>query len=232
MQRKHIQRIVILVIIIGVIVALKVSGLGGKLTLGNLKANGDHLEHFVAQNYLLSVVSYIAIYIAVAGLSIPGATVMTLAGGFLFGTILAAIYVNVGATIGATLAFLFARYIAGGWLQAKYADKLRRFNDELARNGSYYMLTLRFIAVFPFWLINICAGLTSIPLRTFVWTTAVGILPGSLVYTYAGSQLATIQSVSDIFTTRILIAFLLLAALAMVPTIINHVKRHRQSIGA
>jgi uncharacterized membrane protein YdjX (TVP38/TMEM64 family) len=228
MQRKYIKQLVILVIVIAVIVALRLSGLGDKLTLANLKTNADRLETYVAQNYLVAAISYIVIYIAVTGFSIPGATIMTLAGGFLFGTIPAALYVNVGATAGATLAFLFARYLAGRWLQSKYAEKLAHFNDELARNGPSYLLTLRFIPIFPFWLINICAGLTNIPVRTFVWTTSVGILPGSLVYTYAGRQLATIESVNDIFTTRILIAFLLLAVLALVPTILNHFKRRVQ----
>jgi len=213
----------VLAIVVAAIVALRLGGLGDEITLANLKQNAARLDDFVARNYLRSVTGYLVLYIVVTGLSLPGATVLTLAGGFLFGVLWAALYVNVGATLGATLAFLFARYLAGQWLQIKYADKLRRFNEELARNGFSYLLTLRFIAIFPFWLVNLFAGLTAIPLRTFVWTTSVGILPGSLVYAYAGRQLAALESASDIFTTRILIAFVLLAILALVPTIINHV---------
>ena len=132
---------------------------------------------------------------------------------------------NISATTGATLAFLFARYIAGQALQRKYGDKIAKFNDDLERNGWSYLLVLRFIPIFPFFLINIFAGLTKIPLRTFVWTTSLGIFPGSLIYAYAGQQLGTIKTVKDIFSRTILLAFLLLAALAVFPVIYNKVKK-------
>jgi uncharacterized membrane protein YdjX (TVP38/TMEM64 family) len=163
----------------------------------------------------------------VAGFSLPGATIMTLAGGFLYTFFIGALYVNVGATAGATLAFLFARYIAGKSLQEKYGGRLEKFNSELDRNGWSYLLTLRFIPVFPFFLINIFAGLTKIPLRTFVWTTSVGIFPGSLIYAYAGQQLGDIGSVKDIFSGRVLLAFLLLAGLAIFPTLYKKIKKSK-----
>ena len=138
---------------------------------------------------------------------------------------LGALYVNVAATTGATLAFLFARYIAGQSLQAKYGDRLARFNEELESNGWSYLLTLRFIPIFPFFLINLFAGLTNIRLRTFVWTTSVGIFPGSLIYAYAGQQLGTISAVKDIFSTKVLLAFLLLATLAVFPVIYKKIRK-------
>jgi uncharacterized membrane protein YdjX (TVP38/TMEM64 family) len=134
------------------------------------------------------------------------------------------VYVNVGATLGATFAFLFSRYILGRAIQAKYGAQLEKFNRELDENGHLYLLTVRFIPVFPFFLINILSGLTKIPLWTYVWTTSAGILPGSLVYTFAGSQLGTINSIGDLLTGRILVAFLLLAALTLTPLVLKKLR--------
>jgi uncharacterized membrane protein YdjX (TVP38/TMEM64 family) len=153
--------------------------------------------------------------------------VLTLSGGFLFGALLGTLYVNAGATTGATLAFLFCRYAAGDWIQEKYLDKLITFNRELSENGYRYLLALRLIPLFPFFLINAGAGLTKIPLRTFVWTTSLGILPGSFVYAFAGKQLGSIESMGDIFSTEILIAFSLLALLVLVPVVVKYSKRKR-----
>jgi uncharacterized membrane protein YdjX (TVP38/TMEM64 family) len=198
------------------------------LTFENLQENKSSFQHIVKTNYGLSIAGYIIIYILVTGFSLPGATILTLGSGFLFGVILGAIYVNIGATTGATMAFLFSRYIAGDWVQKKYGDKLINFNNELEKNGYRYLLTLRLIPVFPFFLINIFAGLTKISLRTFIWTTSMGILPGSLVYTYAGSQLNFIKSTKDIFTTRIVMVFLLLALFILLPVIISRIKEKRR----
>jgi uncharacterized membrane protein YdjX (TVP38/TMEM64 family) len=224
MKLATIKRLTLLVIIVGLIIGLRFIGIGSQLTLENLQANAARLRDFSDGHFIISVIAFILIYIIVTGFSLPGALILTLAGGFLYRTLLAAVFVNIGATAGATLAFVFARYIAGTWIQQKYADKLSGFNAELEKNGPGYLLTMRLIPVFPFFLINLFAGLTRIPLRTFVWTTSLGILPGSLVYAYAGQQLGNIHNVKDIFTTRILIAFLLLAGLAILPIIIRKLR--------
>ena len=129
---------------------------------------------FVHDRYILSLFLFISLYIIATAFSIPGDIILTLAGGFLFGIAVATVIVNIGATAGAVLAFLSARYLVGDRLQEKYQGQLNRFNEELNLNGPRYLLTLRFIPVFPFFLINFLAGLTNIPLRTFVWTTSVG----------------------------------------------------------
>ncbi|MHC4501413.1 MAG: VTT domain-containing protein, partial [Planctomycetota bacterium] len=224
-SRKNRKRIILLLLVVALIIGLRLAGVGKSLTLQNLQQNAANLQQFSNRNYLFSVLLYIGIYIAVTGFSLPGATVLTLAGGFLYTFIIGAIYVNIAATTGATLAFLFARYIAGQALQRKYGDKITKFNNELERNGWSYLLVLRFIPIFPFFLINVFAGLTRIPLRTFVWTTSLGIFPGSLIYAYAGQQLGTIKTVKDIFSRTVLLAFLLLAALAVFPVIYNKVKK-------
>ncbi|MHC5074298.1 MAG: FAD-dependent oxidoreductase, partial [Planctomycetota bacterium] len=225
--RKNRKRLMLVVIVLALLIGLRLSGVGDKFTLENLQSNAARLKEFSNGHYLISVLAYILIYIAVTAFSLPGATILTLAGGFLYTFFIGALYVNIAATSGATLAFLFSRYIAGQSIQNRYGDKLARFNDELNRNGARYLLTLRFIPIFPFFLINVFAGLTNIPLKTFVWTTSVGIFPGSLVYAYAGQQLGTIESVGDIFTGKVLAAFLLLAAFAFVPAIYNKIKAHK-----
>jgi len=222
-NRKNQNRLVLFLVVIGMIVGLRLSGIGDKLTLENIQNNGAKLTDFSNAHYVLSVLAYIVIYIAVTAFSVPGATILTLTGGFLYSTLIGAVYVNIGATSGAILAFLFARHIAGHSIQEKYGDKLARFNEELDRNGAGYLLTLRLVPIFPFFLINLFAGLTRIRLHTFAWTTSLGIIPGSLVYAYAGRQLGTIRSTGDIFTPKVLAVFILLALFALMPVALRKI---------
>lgn len=228
-MKPYQKKLLILLLLITAIAAIRMTGVHRYLTFENLQTQKDILHGFVDKNYLLAIIIFMLIYSVSVAFSIPGATILTLAGGLVFGTVLGAIYVNVGATSGAIGVFIFARYLLGAKLQEKYADKLAKFNNEIEINGYSYLLTLRFIPLFPFWMINLFAGLTKIPLRTYVWTTAIGILPGSLVYTYTGNQLNTINSVSDIFSWNILLAFVLLGLLALIPTILNHIKRKKKT---
>jgi len=216
-MRRYAAQILALCVLIAIVVAIRLSGADSYLTVENLRKHKEALEQFINARYALSVLVYTLVYLVSVAFSVPGATVLTLAGGFLFHLFPGIVYVNVGATLGATLAFLFSRYILGNTIQNKYVTQLERFNRELEENGHLYLLFVRFIPVFPFFLINILSGLTKIQLWTYVWTTSVGILPGSIVYTFAGSQLGTINSVADLFGGRILIAFLLLAALTLIP---------------
>jgi uncharacterized membrane protein YdjX (TVP38/TMEM64 family) len=219
------KRLMFFVFVIALILVIRFTGLTSYLTFENLQAHKEHLQQVVKNYYLFSVLLFIVMYIVVTGLSIPGATILTLAGGFLFGWFLGALYVNMGATIGAVLAFLFSRYLVGTWIHNKYQEKLSRFNHELTQHGSRYLLTLRFIPLFPFFLINILAGLTKIPLKTFIWTTSLGIFPGSLVYSFAGSQLKNIISVKDIFSVKILLAFCMLGLFVLAPRLLTAIKK-------
>jgi uncharacterized membrane protein YdjX (TVP38/TMEM64 family) len=229
-MKKHRKKIIIVLILIVIFAAIRISGLNQYLTLEKLQEQKDILQNYVDGNYLLAVILFMLIYAVSVAFSIPGATILTLTGGLVFGTVLGAIFVNVGATTGAIGVFIFARYLLGEKLQLKYKDKLAKFNKEIEINGFSYLLTLRFIPLFPFWMINLFAGLTKIPLKTYAWTTAVGIFPGSLVYTYTGNQLNTIRSLKDIFSWNILLAFILLGLLALIPTIINHIKRKKGNV--
>ena len=224
-MNKHRKQVLFLVLFIAVILLMRFSPVSDYLTFENIKKNKDFLLAFSAENYLFSVLLYITAYVLVVALSIPGAVVLTLVGGFLFGTLWTVLYVNAGATVGAAFAFLIARYLIGDRLQHNYEHQLARFNEEIAKNGVRYPLTLRLIPVFPFFLINFLSGLTSIPLSTFIWTTSLGILPGTAVYAYAGQQLGAITTVSEILSTKVLVVFLLLGLFAIFPILLNYGKK-------
>lgn len=213
------KRVIVLLSFILLVILVRLTGAGSYLSFDALMEYKESLSTFVDTNYLLAVVAFILTYIIVIGTSIPGAAVLTLASGFLFGAILGTVYSNIGATIGATIIFFLTRYLFGDALQKRYEKQLRRFNKEIRDHGKNYLLMLRLIVVFPFFVINILAGLSKVPARTFVWTTSLGIIPGSFVYAYAGSQLYTIQGVSDILSGRIIVAIALLGVIAIVPVI-------------
>lgn len=190
----------------------------------SMKNNRQVLEAFISRNYLFSVILYISAYAATA-LLFPGALLLSLLGGFLFGVLMGTIYINIAALTGATLAFLLARYLIGTWLQQRYSDALQKFNREVRKRGSNYLLTLRIVPLLPFFLVNYLAGLTRIPLKTFLWTTSLGMIPGSIFFTYAGKQLGSIDSPDEIMTPKILALLILLGSLPLLQIIIARVRR-------
>jgi uncharacterized membrane protein YdjX (TVP38/TMEM64 family) len=219
------KKIIIVVIFVLIIAAIKFFNLDTYFTFENLKAQKEVLSNFVSENYIYSILLFISLYIVSVAFMIPIATVLTLSGGFLFGSLFGVIYVNIGATLGAILAFLFARYIVGDKVQAKYEKQLSKFNKELEANKYQYLFSLRFLPIFPFFLVNFLCGVTKLDLKTFIITTALGILPGSFVYTYAGNQLSRINSIKDIFSRNILYAFILLGVITLIPVVIKKLKK-------
>jgi len=189
------------------------------LSLDTLKANRDSLLDFTQEHYVPAVALFILIYVVQTSFSLPGATIMTLAGGFLFGSLWGPLYVNIGATTGATLAFLAARYLFRQWVERKFGDRLGPIQDGFAKNAFSYLLTLRLIPFFPFFLVNLLSGLTRVKVSTYVAATAIGIIPGSVVYAFAGRQLGTINALSELVSPRILLAFSLLGVLILVPVV-------------
>ncbi len=221
------KKILLLILVVAVIAAVRFSSLSQVLTLENLKQERSHLLALVHDHYLLSVAAFIVLYILVTALSIPGAAVLTLAGGTACGTVLTTAYVNIGATAGATAAFLAARYLLGNRLQARYADQMNRFNEETRRNGPRYLLSLRLVPLFPFFLINVLAGLTRVSPGTFIWTTALGIIPGTLLFAYAGQQIGSINTPGEIFSPQVVLALAALAAVTLLPVLMNRIKLKR-----
>jgi len=191
--------------------------LGAYLTLETVKANRDRLLVFTDEHHVAAIASFVATYSLVAGLSLPGATILTLVSGFLFGSVLGTVFVNLGATSRATIAFLTARYLLRGWVEQKFGQKLGAIQDGFAKNAFSYLVTLRLVPLFPFFLVNLVSGLTRVRLGTYVLATALGIIPGSFVYAYAGRQQGTINSLKEIASPNVILAFTLLRLLALGP---------------
>ena len=221
------RKLLLILTIITVSLLIKFSGFASYLTLENLQKYRYTLEYFVNNNYLLASFIYILIYIFVVMLSIPGASVMSLAGGYFFKFFPGILYINFAAVTGATLAFLVARYILGDFIQKRYTDKLKIFNEEMDKNGHLYLLTLRFIPIFPFFMVNIFAALSNVKLFTYIWTTAVGIFPASIVFTYAGKTLYNIRSVDEVISKEVFIAFVLLGILSKIPNLIKRISKSK-----
>jgi uncharacterized membrane protein YdjX (TVP38/TMEM64 family) len=224
-RRKCAGRWIILSLFILGIAAYFYFDLGRFLTLASLKENKDLLRNYTRSHYGAAVFVYIMIYTLQTALLLPGAAVLTLAGGFLFGAVLGTLYVNIAATSGATLAFFSARHLFREAVEEKFGEKLESIQQGVAENAFSVLLTFRLIPLFPFFLVNLAAGLAPIRLRTYVLATAVGILPGSFVYSNAGKQLGTIETIKDVLSFRVLGAFVLLGLLALSPTIYRWINR-------
>jgi uncharacterized membrane protein YdjX (TVP38/TMEM64 family) len=220
----NVGKIVVAIVIAGAIGVFFYFDLARFLSLDALKQNRDHLLAFTEANFATSVALFILTYIAVTGLSLPGAVILTLAGGFLFGSVLGTLFVNLGATTGATLAFLAARYMLRDWVEQKFGKWLEPLQQGFAKNAFSYLMTLRLIPLFPFFVVNLVSGLTRMNVSSYVAATALGIIPGSFVYAYAGRQLGTINSLKEIASPNVIAAFVLLGLLALAPTIYKKFK--------
>lgn len=187
------------------------------LTLESLKEHRQVLQQQAHEAPLAAALLFMAVYILQTALSLPGAAILSLGAGVLFGSILGTAYAVVAATIGATLAFIVTRYLLYETIQRRFGQRLEGLNRELDQRGFNYLLFLRLVPLFPFFLINLAGGLTRLPLRTFVLATMLGIVPGGFVYVNAGAGLGTINSLGDIASPRVLGSFVLLGLFALVP---------------
>jgi uncharacterized membrane protein YdjX (TVP38/TMEM64 family) len=185
--------------------------------LERLVMERDLLRAFTEMHYAEAVAVFVGLYIMGAALSLPGDVFLTLAGGYLFGSVAGTLYVNVGATIGATGAFLAARYWLRDWVDARFGHRLSGFREGFEKNAFSYLLTLRLIPAIPFVLINLMSGLTRIDVGTYVRASALGMLPGSFVFAYAGQELGMIRSPGEVLSPSVLLAFGLLALLSLAP---------------
>lgn len=213
----NIGKVLIAVLIASAIGAFFYFDLGRYLSLETLKQHRDQLLIFTETHYVISVLLFILAYVVVAGLALPGAVILTLASGFLFGSLLGTLFVNLGATTGAVLAFLGARYLFRDWVEQKFGAWLGPFQQGFTKDAFSYLMTLRLIPLFPFFVVNLVSGLTRMSVGSYVAATALGIIPGSFVYAYAGRQLGTINSLKEVASPNVIAAFVLLGTLALVP---------------
>lgn len=203
-------RLLLLLALLGLAVGFFASGLQGYLTLDMLKSQQQAIADYRHANPFAAGAVFIAAYVAVTGLSLPGATVMTLAGGAVFGLFWGTVLVSFASSVGATFAFLAARFLFRDTVQARFGERLHAIDAGVARDGWIYLFTLRLVPVFPFFIINLAMGLTALPVRTFYWVSQVGMLAGTIVYVNAGTQLAKLDSMAGILSPGLLLSFALL----------------------
>ena len=204
------RKLVVLVVIAALVVAFFALDLRQYLTLDYIKGRQAVLEGYVHEHPLQTAAAYFGVYVAVTGLSLPGAAVLTLLGGAVFGLLWGTLIVSFASSIGATLAFLASRFLLRDWVQARFGKFLKPVDEGVRKEGAFYLFALRLVPAFPFFAVNLVMGLTAIPVRTFYWVSQVGMLAGTLAYVYAGTQLASISSPRDIVSPGLLSAFILL----------------------
>ncbi len=184
--------------------------LGDWFTLEALKQQQAQIATLRAESPWLMATGFFVLYVVMAALSLPGAAIMTLAAGAFFGVWQGLILVSFASSIGATLAFLVSRFLLREQVKQRFGDKLKAVDRGISRDGAFYLFTLRLVPVFPFFIINLLLGLTALPARTFYWVSQLGMLPGTLVYVNAGTQLAAIESLGGILSPALLASFALL----------------------
>jgi len=206
-----IKKATLVLVLLGAIVAYFVFGLGQILSLENFKASQADIVAAKDANPVLYISGFFLLYVAVTGLSIPGAAIMTLIAGALFGVLIGTIIVSFASTMGATLAFLSARFVLRDWVQGKFGERLRAIDEGLEKDGAFYLFTLRLIPVFPFFVINLLMGLTRIKTRTFFWVSQLGMLPATIVFVNAGTQMSRIESTAGLLSPALIASFVALA---------------------
>ena len=204
------SRIVVLTLIAAFIAAFFYFDLGQYLTLDTLKVQQSAIENYRATNPILAVAVYALSYIAMTGLSLPGAAILTLAGGAVFGLLWGTLIVSFASSIGATLAFLAARFLFRDGVKSKFGDRLQAIDDGIAREGGFYLFTLRLVPVFPFFMINLLMGLSKMKIGTFYIVSQIGMLAGTAVFVNAGTQLGKIDSLAGVLSPALIGSFILL----------------------
>lgn len=213
MKPELIKKLAIVGLIILLIILFKVFGLDQYLTLSSLKEQQANFAQLYSTNKVLVISAYMLIYIIVTALSLPGAAIMTLAGGAMFGLVPGTIVVSFASSIGATCACFVARYLLRDWVQNKFGDKLTKINEGMEREGGLYLFSLRLVPIFPFFVINLVMGLTPIRMFTYYWVSQLGMLPATIIFVNAGKELAKLDSLKGILSPGLLISFALLGLL-------------------
>ncbi|HEX8402308.1 MAG TPA: FAD-dependent oxidoreductase [Allosphingosinicella sp.] len=218
----------LLLLLVGAVIAFFLLDLGDYLTLDRLKASQAELAALVERRPALAIGGFFLVYVAVTALSLPGAAILTLAAGAIFGLLLGTLIASFASTIGASLAFLSSRYLLRDWVRARFGARVEAIDRGIARDGAFYLLSLRVIPAFPFFLINLAMGLTAIRLPTFALVSQAGMLLGTIVFVNAGTQLARIDSAGDILSAALLGSFVLLGLFPLLAkAVVGFVRRRR-----
>jgi pyruvate/2-oxoglutarate dehydrogenase complex dihydrolipoamide dehydrogenase (E3) component/uncharacterized membrane protein YdjX (TVP38/TMEM64 family) len=224
----NFKRGILLAIIISLIGAFFVFDLGQHLTLESLKSNQQQLADFIQQNWLQAFIGYFVLYIVVTALSLPGAAILTLGAGALFGLGWGLLLASFASTIGATFAFLVSRFLLRDWVKTTFSNKIKAIDEGITKDGAFYLLSLRMVPLFPFFVINLVMGITSIKTLTYYWVSQIGMLMGTVVFVNAGTQQIEINTFSDNVSADLLLSFALLGLFPLIAKfILNRLKQRR-----
>ncbi|MEX0675898.1 MAG: TVP38/TMEM64 family protein [Pirellulales bacterium] len=223
-RRRRWLRYALVILVVAAMGTFYLSGLWRYVSWESMRANLETWQGYVARHVVLAVVVFFCAYATITALSLPAAAAMTLVAGALFGRVLGTAMVSAASTLGATLAFLASRYLFRDGAQSRYGHRLRAINEGIERDGAYYLFMLRLVPLVPFFLINLGMGLTPIGVGTYVVTSWLGMLLGTILYVNAGTAIATIESPGDVLSPTILVS---LAALGVIPLLIRKIVRWR-----
>lgn len=204
------KKITIVLIIICLIAVFRIFNIGEYVSLDFIRETQYEFDILYSEHPFTVIAVYMAAYIIVTALSLPGSTVMSLAAGAHFGLLTGIVVVSFASTTGATLACSISRFILRDWVQRKFGDRVHKINEGIAKDGAFYLFTLRLNPIFPFWFVNIVTGLTKMPLRTYYWVSQIGMLPVSIVIINVGRELRKIESLSGIFSPGLILSFAIL----------------------
>ena len=205
-----VKKLTLVAVLAALLIAFKLLGLNTYLTFEYLKQSQGSLASYYSANAPVVIGIYMLIYITATAMSLPGAAVLTLAGGALFGLAVGTVTVSFASTIGATSAFLVSRFLLRDWVQDRFSQRVKAINRGMEAEGPFYLFTLRLVPVFPFFVINLVMGLTRMRTWTFYWVSQVGMLAGTIVYVNAGKELGKLEGLEGILSPGLLLSFALL----------------------
>lgn len=209
-------KLILVAVVAVLILSFFVFDLGQYLSFDYLKSQKEALNQFYLDKPVLVIAVFFLVYVAMAALALPAATILTLAGGAIFGFTTGFIVVSFASSIGATIAFLLTRYLFHDAIQTKFGDRLTALNTGIEKEGAFYVFGLRLVPLFPFVVVNSVLALTKLKTWTFYWSSQIGMLAGTAVYVNAGTELASINSLSDIANPKLLISFALLGVFPII----------------
>lgn len=216
MQSGSVKRILIFTVIVGLIAGYFIFDLGQYFSLEYLKASRERFQALYAEHTMAVIGVYFLIYVSATALALPAATVITLAGGALFGLVTGTIVVSFASSVGAAVAFIISRYLLRDWVQKRFGDKLAKINKGIEQEGAFYLFTLRLIPVFPFFVINTVIALTPMRLFTYYWVSQIGMFPATVVYVNAGKELGQLDSLSGLLSPSLIISFAILGIFPLI----------------
>ncbi len=204
------SKILFITFILSLVALFFICDLGQYLSLSYLKSSQQAFQTYYEAHPAQTIALFMLTYILVTAFSLPGATILTLAAGAMFGLLTGSILVSFASAIGATIAFSSARFLLGDWVNRRFGSKLAAINEGIEKNGAFYLFTIRLVPAFPFFLVNLLMGLTKLPVRTFYWVSQLGMLAATVVFVQAGTELAKINKIGDILSPTLLGSFVLL----------------------